>query len=306
VSGPDGVVIVGHKQIWAGDGDSRIKVIDIATRSFITTISTGGKARVDEMADDPRDHLLAAANNADSPPFITIFDTAKPAIVGKMIFDTAHVGVDAQNGIEQAQWSPETGLFYVSVPQVGPDTSIGGVSVIDPKAQKVLRTLLVKNCSPAGLTLGPRHQALIGCSAAFGTPATTISLVIDITSTSTVVNGAVVATLPIGGSDEVWFDKGTRHYFLAGRNNLLAGKPDPILGSVDAGANTLDPSAPTSTTAHSVAADRHSQLVFVPIGFVPPGSAAGTDPTNPCPAHGCVAVFQAHNDDGDDRGGDRD
>jgi hypothetical protein len=306
VSGPDGVVIVGHKQIWAGDGDSRIKIIDIATRSFITTISTGGKARVDEMADDPRDHLLAAANNADSPPFITIFDTAKPAIVGKMIFDTAHVGVDAQNGIEQAQWSPETGLFYVSVPQVGPDTSIGGVSVIDPKAQKVLRTLLVKNCSPAGLTLGPRHQALIGCSAAFGTPATTISLVIDITSTSTVVNGAVVATLPIGGSDEVWFDKGTRHYFLAGRNNLLAGKPDPILGSVDAGANTLDPSAPTSTTAHSVAADRHSQLVFVPIGFVPPGSAAGTDPTNPCPAHGCVAVFQAHNDDGDDRGGDRD
>ena len=41
-SGPDGVVIVDHKEIWAGDGDSRIKVIDIATRQFITTISTGG------------------------------------------------------------------------------------------------------------------------------------------------------------------------------------------------------------------------------------------------------------------------
>ena len=57
LSGPDGVVIVDHKEIWAGDGDSRIKVIDIATKSFITTISTGGQARVDEMAyDSPRSH----------------------------------------------------------------------------------------------------------------------------------------------------------------------------------------------------------------------------------------------------------
>jgi hypothetical protein len=42
LSGPDGDVIVDHKEIWAGDGDSRIKVIDIATQSFVTTISTGG------------------------------------------------------------------------------------------------------------------------------------------------------------------------------------------------------------------------------------------------------------------------
>jgi hypothetical protein len=46
--------------------------------------------------------------------------------------------------------------------------------------------------------------------------------------------------------------------------------------------------------------------VFVPIGFVPPGSAAGTDPTNPCPAHGCVAVFRAHDEDGDERHAGRD
>ncbi len=43
ISGPDGDVIVDHKEIWAGDGDSRIKVIDIATRQFVTTIDTGGK-----------------------------------------------------------------------------------------------------------------------------------------------------------------------------------------------------------------------------------------------------------------------
>jgi hypothetical protein len=297
LSGPDGVVIVGHKEVWAGDGDSRIKVIDLATKSFITTISTGGSFRVDEMADDPVDHILAAANNADTPPFVTLFDTNAKTIVGKLVFTTAGVGVDAENGIEQPQWSRQTGMFYVSVPQVGPDPTIGGVSVIDPTTHKVTRTLLISNCSPAGLALGPRHEALLGCSAAFGTPATTVSKIIDITSTSTAVDGAVVATVGIGGSDEVWYDKGTRHYFLAARGNLnAAGRVDPILGSIDAFSRTVDPSVSTSTTAHSVAADQDSHFVFVPIGRVPPGSPAGTDPTNPCPTNGCVAAFRAHSE----------
>jgi hypothetical protein len=317
LSGPDGVVVVDHREIWAGDGDSRIKVIDIATKSFITTISTGGQFRVDEMANDPRDHILAAANNADTPPFVTLFDTQAKTIKGKMIFDTkpGDANVDAQNGIEQPQWSRETGLFYISVPQVGPKDSIGGVSVIDPLTMKVIRTLLVSNCSPAGLALGPRHEALLGCSAAFGTPQTTQSLIIDITSTSDALDAAVVASVPIGGSDEVWFDKGTQHYFLAARSNLDSnGNADPILGSIDARTHTLDPPRSTSTTAHSVAADKNSHLVFVPIGRVPAGSPAGTDPTNPCPTNGCVAVFRAHRehfnhedrDDDSDRVADRD
>jgi hypothetical protein len=299
LSGPDGVVIVGHKEIWAGDGDSRVKVIDFATKSFITTISTGGQFRVDEMADDRRDHILAAANNADTPPFITLFDTNAKAIVGKLVFQkgSPNADVDAQNGIEQSQWSPETGLFYVSVPQVGSDPTVGGVSVIDPSTMTVTHTFLVSNCSPAGLTLGPRHQALLGCSASFGTSPNVLtqSVIIDITSTSSDLDGAVVATVPLGGSDEVWFDRGTRHYFLAARNNAdNTGKITPVLGSIDARTNTLDPSTPTSTTAHSVAADENSHNVFVPIGFVPPNSPAGTDPTNPCPTDGCIAVYVAH------------
>ncbi len=319
LSGPDGVVIVDHKEVWAGDGDSRIKVIDLATKSFITTISTGGSDRVDEMAYNSRDHLLAAANNADSPPFVTVFDTNAKTIVGKLVFDTVspgNVNVDAQNGIEQPQWSPATGLFYVSVPQVGTDPAVGGVSVIDPKTMTVIRTLLVSNCSPAGLALGPRNQALIGCSAAFGTPATTQSVVIDITSTNTTtVDAAVVAKVGIGGNDEVWFDKGTRHYFLAARNNLSGGNPDPILGSIDAKTNKLDPSAPTSTTAHSVAADANAHNVFVPIGCASskPDSCAGgvpntTDPTNTdpdCRAQGCIAVFRARSEDSDEKVSER-
>ena len=131
----------------------------------------------------------------------------------------------------------------------------------------------------------------------------TQSVIIDITSTSSDLDGAVVATVPIGGNDEVWFDKGTRHYFLAARaNEDNTGKVIPILGSIDAGTNKLDPSAPTSTTAHSVAADENAHNVFVPIGFVPPNSPAGTDATNPCPTNGCIAVFRARSEHSDDNG----
>jgi hypothetical protein len=45
--------------------------------------------------------------------------------------------------------------------------------------------------------------------------------------------------------------------------------------------------------------------VFVPIGLVPSTSPSGTDPTNPCPARGCIAVYRAHSED-DERVADRD
>jgi hypothetical protein len=296
LSGPDGDVVVDHKEIWAGDGDSKIKVIDLATKQFVTTISTGGSFRVDEMAYDSRDHLLAAANNADTPPFVTVFDTNAKTIVAKLVFQkgSANADVDAQNGIEQPQWSYETGLFYVSVPQVGSDPSVGGVSVIDPKTNTVTGTFLVKNCSPAGLALGPHHEALLGCSAAFGTPATTQSVIIDITSTDfTNVDGAVVASVPIGGSDEVWYDRGTQHYFLGADNNTdSAGKHSAILGSIDALSHQLDQSPPSSTTSHSVAADKNSHLVFLPAGLHPATSTTADD-NNPCPKMGCIAVYRA-------------
>ena len=289
LSGPDGVVIVDHKTIWAGDGDSTMKVIDIASRKIIDTISTGGQFRVDEMAWDSRDHLVAAANNADDPPFVTVFDTRTHKIVAKIVFDGTHGTPDATNGIEQPQWSPQTGMFYISVPQVGSNPANGGVSVIDPHTLAVVTTYPVQNCSPAGLTMGPRHQALIGCNSSFGTSPNVVtqSVVIDIRTGDVVKN-----VTQVGGSDEVWYDRGSNHYYLAAHASTdNTGKVTPVLGFIDAGKNMFDGSIATSTTAHSVAASRWNHHVFVPIGFVPPTAPKGTDPTNPCPTHGCIAVY---------------
>ncbi len=52
------MVIVGSKEVWAGDGDSTLKVIDIATFSLTDTIKVTDPTnpaeikRVDEMAWD--------------------------------------------------------------------------------------------------------------------------------------------------------------------------------------------------------------------------------------------------------------
>lgn len=298
LSGPDGVVIINHKEVWAGDGDSTVKVISLATNTITDTISTNGSFRCDEMAYDSRDHILAVANNADSPPFVTMINTDTHAVMGKLVFDKTHAGVDAQNGIEQPQWSPQTGKFYVSVPQVGSDPAQGGVAVIDPGSMSVTAVHLVQNCSPAGLAIGPDHQALIGCSASFGTAPNVVtqSQVIDIRT------GEVLAFFPqVGGNDEVWYDAGTGHYYLAARSyEDSAGKVTPIMGTIDAMTLKYDGSVPTSTTAHSVAADRISHHVFVPIGFVPSTSPAGTDATNPCPSTGCIAVYLPSSIDSDD------
>jgi len=298
LSGPDGVVVIQHRTVWAGDGDSTVKVIDLRTGKIVDTISTGGQFRADEMSWDAQDHILTAANNADTPPFLTMIDTDSHKVLGRISFDGSNGTPNATNGLEQSQWSPETGMFYVSVPQIGPVVANGGVAVIDPRSMSVVAVYTVQQCTPAGLTLGPHLHALLGCSASFGTSPNVLtqSVVMDLRT------GNTIANIPqVGGSDEVWYDAGSRHYYLAARSNTdNTGKITPILGAIDARTNRFDGSATTSTTAHSVAADRFLGRVYLPIGFVPPTAPPGTDPTNPCPTHGCIAVYRALGDDDDD------
>lgn len=288
LSGPDGNVVVGHREIWAGDGDSTLKVINIDTMKVVDTVSTGGQFRCDEMDWDAADHLLTVANDADTPPFISLINTDTHKVVAKIPFDGSNGAPNATAGIEQPKWSPRTGLLYTSVPQIGSDTSNGGLAVIDPVARKVIKVYPVSNCSPAGLALGPRDQALLGCSASFGTAPNVLtqSVVINI------ITGAVVASIPqVGGSDEVWYDRASGHYYLAARSNEDAsGKVTPVIGTINGGSNTFVGNIPASTSSHSIAADSVSLHVFVPAGFP---AAGASDPGNPCPdiSKGCIAVY---------------
>jgi DNA-binding beta-propeller fold protein YncE len=269
VAGPNGVVSSGPHEVWAGDGDSTIKVINLKTMSVTDTIPTGGSKRADEMTYDPDDQLVAVANDADTPPFLTFISTEPGhAVLGKILFS------DATNGLEQPIYDRQTKLLYVSVPQIGPQASNGAIRVIDPRNRTVLRDISVTNCQPAGLAQGPDQQLLAGCSitpTAGGAPANT-----QIVSA---LSGKLVAQLDgIGGNDEVWYNRGNQLYFLAARNNPSGA----ALGIVRAWDNQLIQTIPTATSAHSVAADAKNNHVFVPLG---------PSKTDASCTNGCIKVY---------------
>src|SRR5262249_2032709 len=75
LSGPDGVTSHG-RWLYAGDGNSTLKVIDLnigGSNAIVQSVTTGGSTRLDEMALTTDGTLLLGANNAEDPPFATLF-----------------------------------------------------------------------------------------------------------------------------------------------------------------------------------------------------------------------------------------
>ena len=76
LSGPDGVAAHG-RWVYAGDGDSTLKVIDLnhrRTQCHRAVGQHGRPTRLDEMALTSDGKLLLGANNAEDPPFATLFN----------------------------------------------------------------------------------------------------------------------------------------------------------------------------------------------------------------------------------------
>jgi hypothetical protein len=120
-SGPNGIVVIQpQNQLWAGDGNSTVKVVDLARGTIINSLSTGGSFRADELAYDATDGILMIANDAEAPPFLTFFSTLNQTFLAQLPFP------DATNGIEQSVWSPTTNLFYVAIPATTANPPVPG------------------------------------------------------------------------------------------------------------------------------------------------------------------------------------
>jgi hypothetical protein len=285
--GPNGVLTIG-KEVWAGDGNSTIKVINLISGVTTDVIDTGGKRRADELCYDPDDQLVMMANDAETPfPFVTLISTVSHAVLKTIVMDGTGGTPAATNGIEQCQWSPRTGKFYLNIPEVngpGNDTKPGAVLQISPQGviEKTFSIPLDKCAGPQGMALGPENQILLGCN----NPNHTVPSTVIINARS----GTVIHLLPNeDGSDQVWFNEGDGHYFLA----ESAARPNQRLGVVDAQTGKVDPSATTGAGGaggnHSVAADPVKNQVYVPIsstsGSTICGSLGGSN------SQGCIAVF---------------
>jgi hypothetical protein len=330
-SGPDGIVTHG-RWLYAGDGDSTLKVFDLnapTASALKQTVSTGGTTRVDEMALTTDGKLLLAANNAEDPPFATLFKangdlgTSSVSIITKVLIDAAIVPPGNGLSMEQPAWEPHTGRFYVSVPIIannpagcnfgqlpGAITCSGGLLVVDPATlttptavigafDAVTNTGVVKlnQCAPNGATVGLHGNLLLGCDPG-NRPADTTTLVINaVTKHSSNING-------ITGSDEVWFNEGDLRYYTASRRAIGGA----VLGVIDP-TSVLIETIPQSANAHSVAADSRRNRIYVPqvapVAVVGSGGDTTTVGVGICGStNGCVAVY-AHDVDDDDRDQDQ-
>src|SRR5882762_3856538 len=338
-AGPNGVVGA-FPFLFVTDAPSRVLTFDLRT-SPPTTVSevftrAGEKTRADELAYDPKDGLLLVVNNASDPPFGTLIKVNKTTgaltVVTNIDFDAAH-GVDATNGAEQPVWEPHTGKFYLSIPQIGPTPSHGGVLRISTTG--VVEAIYpVELCSPAGLALGPKQDLLVGCNLVFDTAGGVWTGNADRNPNSAAPRyviidaktGAVAKVIPgVGAGDEVWFNKGDGNYYTASSGSpfapnaitparppvgtasstpVLTAQGAAVLGVIDAEKQKLLQLVPTlnvpavpgqhpAGTAHSVAANAANNHVFVPL--------AANNAYPDC-LKGCIAVYgrPASEDDDDD------
>jgi hypothetical protein len=330
-SGPDGVASHG-RWLYAGDGDSTLKVIDLniaGPNAIVQSVSTGGSTRLDEMALTSDGKLLLGANNAEDPPFATLFTangddaTSHVSKITKITVDPTIIPPGFGLSIEQPAWDPKTKRFYTSIPIIannppgcnygqlsGAITCDGGLLVTDPTTlstptavqgafDPTTNTGVVKlhACGPNGASVGPHDNLLLGCTPG-NNPSDTTTLVIN----AKTKNYANIAN--ITGSDEVWFNKGDNRYYL-GASKAIGGA---VLGVVD-GTSVLIETIPQSANSHSVAADSERNRIFVPqvapvavvgIGGDTTAVGAGICGTS----NGCVAVYEHKVDHDEDEHGD--
>ena len=335
LSGPDGVVAHGQ-WLYAGDGNSTLKVFDLSAPPLVAlkaSISTGGTTRVDEMAVTTDGRLLLVANNAEDPPFATLFQANggdpvnHTAIIQKITVSPTIIPPGHGLSIEQPTWDPITKRFYVSIPAIADNPTgcdidngkcSGGMLVIDPLHPTAVvgafdpatNTGVVKlhECGPNGATVGPHDNLLLGCTPQ-NRPADDTTLVIN----AKTKNFANIGN--ITGSDEVYYNAGDRRYYTGSSRDCgkQAGCPAPaggaVLGVINAETNLLIEKIPQGQNSHSVAADARNNKIFVPqvapVSVVGSGGDSTTVGAGICGStNGCVAVY--FHDVDQDRDGDDD
>ena len=307
-SGPDGVTSHG-RWLYAGDGNSTLKVIDLEEGKIVATLGTEGTTRLDEMALTPDGRMLLAVNNAEDPPYATLFtangddEDNSVAVVAKIFVSTTYIPGGFGQSIEQPTWSETIKRFTVSVPTIAnnpfdpvgcnfgqlapPVTCSGAVLVIDPTnlVTPVEKVVPLNHCGPNGATVGPGGNVMVGC-----TPNNQAG-----DNETTVINVKSFDYVDVGdlsGSDEVWFNVGSNRYYT-GSSAMHGGA---VLGVVNGTTNFLVEAIPQSSASHSVAADSRRNKVFVPQVAPKAVVGIGGDVTNVgagiCGSmSGCIAVY---------------
>jgi hypothetical protein len=189
-------------------------------------------------------------------------------------------------GLGGAAFNPFHNTFYVfnsnctaSNLSTQASTAVGCVDEVDPQIGNpngpiVVAVIPILNCMPTSMAQGPGHDFLVGCAGHDGTQYPPLEVIIDGTTNQIVAN-----ITEVGGVDQVWYNSGDNRYYTASRDMPNG----PVMGVIDAGTRTWLVNVVTGSNSHSVAANRFTNQIFVPM-------QAGTL-CNTQSANGCIAVY---------------
>lgn len=231
-------------EVWVGDSNSFVEVIDLKTNTIVADIPTHGVARADELAFDPRDGIIVVANDQDPIPFLSFISTKTRMVIGTLPYPQVVFGTPPKgHGLEQTVWNSRAGKFYLSVPATSANPK-GEVNEIDPVKMIVTR-VIPTTCGPAGLALVPEQRLVTSCG--------------DIVTLAT---GKVTNVAGLS-ADEIWFNRGDERVYFGARVTVpvLDVDSDSVVATLTVGDATVTP----AHTTHSVAADSHNNRIFVPV-----------------------------------------
>jgi len=311
--GPNGVLVTPRRELWAGDGNSMVRIADVDPNSlnYLNIIGSASTAiadcdsstahycgRADELGYDPRHKLILIANNAplsvNAPhaaiaPYATFISAVPPFSV------LGHVSFPNAGGLEQPVWDPEIGRFLLTVPGKivnGLITANPSVAVINPTTRMV-ETSYDLNCqtlagntsvSTTGMALGPFQHILVS---ACGFPIILSAL------TGHVIN----VIKQVGGGDEVWHNPGDGRFYVTGAD--MATTPPSLvqsLGVIDAENSTWLQNVPDVRGKNPAAfAENNHTFTIVQINaaiVAAPATDNSTCAQFGFKGTGCVAIFE--------------
>jgi hypothetical protein len=283
--GPNGVVSLGGGLVAAGDGNSTLKIVAAApniSSAVVANISvpnpytgpalgpgicapqpagpgqpdlgtpTVGAAnnRVDEMAYDPTDNIIAAVSDNACPVFITFFQgTAPYNIIGQVALKTADAGG------EQTVWDPGQHLFLMNVPATTVNPG-GEIDTFSPSNLNQVNSVIKfpMPCGGSGLALGVNEimDSACGGNSLTGNTLGGSGHMLTINA----VTGALINDVVGPSPDEVWYSPGSNRFYGASST--------PGTLTVLDGNGLLLTNVPTAAGSHSVAVESVNDHVFVP------------------------------------------
>lgn len=289
-SGPDGIdLITGTNFIFVGDVNA-VRVVDKQTNSIVKSINIGGSSglRADEGCYDADDKIYMISSPGESPPFATFIDAITQTVVATVVFTDPGTGLGGpgSQGLEACEYDHGTNSFLVnndgSTANPRGEVDVIPASAIragNPSAPITLTipTITAGNgwkvfplgvCDPTGLALGPGTDFAVSCREGGVGEQLTVQILNR-------VSGASVATLNVGGGDQIAYDSATGRYYLAASRMTASGKSSgpactaaspctPKLIIIDASTHTVVTQLFTGNNAHSVAVDPATHQAFLP------------------------------------------